>query len=601
MAAGFIAGSRRALSRRIRIMPNAWLITQDRYIDRRIFFFAAALQELGYEARVFAGFTPEDMYTKDPAGVLRPEITTAVESACGASDMMLADVSDATLREVLSAFKDAQTRYRARNGRHAETTEELATCGWHSNGHCQVEMLASSDTGYVVGACRPHGEFTYIYQSAIDRVTMDSRRTDPALVALRSAILRETAPTGAARIAAGLACEAAANALGPAAIHVLRDGPRMLIRAGRADDRWIFEFDASDGIIVRRDFLPYTESGNDEVLGSYIDFSDFRRDVYPYSPILLRVKQELATGADRRPDLVYVADLPTLPIGILLKRSLGCKLIVDCHEWWREQAALWLPDNKPSIDASDRYERMLYPACDVRITVGGRLAERMSSYFGCPFEHIYSCLTDDSALPCGGKADAFWSRECGLPAGARVAVFQGSLTPLRNLDTVARATKYLDEGHYLVIVGDGNYRAEFERILHEEGNPDRCRFTGWVGQDRLMEFTVNGHVGLLPYVSVNHYYALSVPNKLLEYLSAKIPILTDESLLEVSRLVRDCGVGVCAACGDPRQLGEAINRVLGDEAFRARIRVAYENLGDRYSPAGQKRVFAGLIQRMMGS
>src|SRR5262249_33528885 len=134
-----------------------------------------------------------------------------------------------------------------------------------------------------------------------------------------------------------------------------------------------YQFDRQEFAV--REFKPLTWEGRreDTLLGRTFDFSPFRQYVYDYGQIFQLVKEEVEV-AGAPPDLVYVADLPTLPIGYMLKETVNCTLVVDCHEWWKEQAALFAGRNTNLIKSSDDYERFLYPMCDHRITVGRGLA-----------------------------------------------------------------------------------------------------------------------------------------------------------------------------------------------------------------------------------
>ena len=65
--------------------------------------------------------------------------------------------------------------------------------------------------------------------------------------------------------------------------------------------------------------------------------SSFRKILFEYSPILEQVRR----AAGGRRTWYTWRDLPTLPIGVMLKEVLGCTLMVDCHEWWYKQTRLW--------------------------------------------------------------------------------------------------------------------------------------------------------------------------------------------------------------------------------------------------------------------
>ena len=101
------------------------------------------------------------------------------------------------------------------------------------------------------------------------------------------------------------------------------------------------------------------------------------------------------------------------------------------------------------IALSEKSEAELYPKCDVCITVGRYLAQDMSQCYGKHFDVIYSCMSANLSLDSVEPTPGFWLAY-GIPLEARVAIFQGSMTALRNLDNLARATRWLADDCYPV-------------------------------------------------------------------------------------------------------------------------------------------------------
>ena len=85
--------------------------------------------------------------------------------------------------------------------------------------------------------------------------------------------------------------------------------------------------------------------------------------------------------------------------------------------------------------------------------------------------------------------------------------------------------------------------------------PERVVMVGWVNQSELLRFTVNADLGVLPYSAVDEYYSYAVPNKLMEYFEATLPMLYDVSMKEVSMVAGEHGVGVEKTSPTPSSLG----------------------------------------------
>lgn len=318
--------------------------------------------------------------------------------------------------------------------------------------------------------------------------------------------------------------------------------------------------------------------------------------VYDPRPILRRAERALAAGETAPPRFVLACDLPVLPAAMRLAARHGAPLAVDCHEWWAEQARLFQPGRPDAALVADRFERALYPRCALRITVGETLAEAMGRHFGVPFRTL---LSASPPPPPGARALRPLHRRLELPAATRIALFQGSLTPLRNLDALVLAARELAPHQVIAVVGDGTERPRLERLAREAGCADRLRFAGWIAQQDLMAHAAGADLALLPYAAVNRYYAMSCPNKLFEYLSARLPILFDPGMLEIRRIVSAAAVGVAAPAADPAALGRTIAATLGDEPRLAAIERAYDRAGDRFLASAQKDRIKALFAELL--
>lgn len=336
--------------------------------------------------------------------------------------------------------------------------------------------------------------------------------------------------------------------------------------------------------LVRRRTLPRRYHYQDDIFfGRSFDYSKFKTDVYNYAWELDLVSLYISQPNHHVPDVVFISDLPVLPIGIMIKETYGCKLVVDCHEWWSEQERIWNPEPASRLDAIDRWEKKLYAQCDGTITVGSSLAKTMSEHFGKQFHYVPTCVFDLPHLP--KHNPHFWQERVGIPDGSSVALFQGGLSSNRNLDNLMRATRYLAEDQYLVICGDGGFRGEMESVLKKEGNPDRVRLLGWQPQLELWQYTMHADVGIIPYTHELRYYQLSAPNKLSEYHVCELPMLVDNCMIELSRIVNEDKIGRAANLSDPVAMGQAISSMLKDKEALAGYHAAYSKSSKRFTRA----------------
>lgn len=559
----------------MRSHPIAWLITHDAYIDRRILFFADVLLENGYAVKLFPSAYTDLAGDGDPDYVVRP-LDWSVVKLYGLPLEALMENERALLETVIKG----QETYHADNDRYAPSIQHLhgikKTVGY-------TLSTAGERSGYLASITR--GQRCLVYDSRTRCVTVIADREVARLAreyerAIVDADLETVEDRGF-------------STYGDIAVAYTR-GPRgeALAAHCKASDNGVWLFNNMPPELYRGTPIPCGGLREDELAGRSFDYMEFRKIIYDFSPILEQVRRSLA---EEQPDLVYVADLPTLPIGVMLKKTLGCQLMVDCHEWWYKQVRLWESGMAAKISLCEKSEAELYPQCDLCVTVGQYLARDMEEAYQKRFDVIYSCMSFGLSLSRPCAEEGFW-RERGVPEGCRVAIFQGGMTELRNLDNLARATRYLEEDCYLAVVGGGPYEDTFLRILEAEGNPDRVVMVGWVNQSDLLRFTVNADLGVLPYSAVDEYFSYSVPNKLMEYYEAALPMLYDVTMKEIAMVAGEDDVGVGADLSDSETFGRTMNELLHDPERLALMKFNYSGCKEKFNYDSQKQALEKILE-----
>ncbi len=541
------------------------MFTHDNYIDRRIFFFSDVLLEHGCEVKLFADEYFETLCKDDPSYVIRPEICRIVREY----DVPLSKIN-AEEKNIVSSIKAYQNKYYNRNKMWADKVPIEVT-----NFRISVHR-----NDYSVIIRRPDGTLAY------------NKRTDSWIIQYDSAYQTDI-----------IDCESAVRLyLEEQNIKEItrkynlsieetdgKDG--KLIWLHPKDSRVLYVYDVEN--MVLSEYSPMTVSVSEESVLSNEEYEDFCREIYDYSRILSRINLELKK---EKPDIVYVADLTTLPIAIMLKEKFNCKIIMDCHEWWYKQTVLWEPYRTIKQQLSDLYEKRLYPKCDLCITVGKYLAGKMQESIGCNFEVIYSCMSNSLESVCNDE-DISLIKRYKLRNDAKIAIFQGGMSTHRNLDNLARATKYLDEDAYLLLLTTGDYQDTFKRILNREGSPERVIWGGWITQKDLLKYTRQADLGIIPYTAENDYAECFVPNKLMEYVTTGLPILFDSSMQELKLVAGENQVGYGADLGDPVIFGREMNRLLHDRDVLNKYKSNFAKCSDKYKFSGQKLLFESMLEK----
>ena len=119
---------------------------------------------------------------------------------------------------------------------------------------------------------------------------------------------------------------------------------------------------------------------------------------------------------------------------------------------------------------------------------------------------------------------------------------------------------------------------------------------GWVNQSDLLKYTVNADLGVLPYSAMDEYFSYSVPNKLMEYFEASLPMLYDISMKEISMVAGEHGVGVAEDLSDPEKFGITLNALLHDSQRIATLKANYTGCKNKFSFESQRAAFVKILE-----
>ncbi|MCB0753787.1 MAG: glycosyltransferase, partial [Ignavibacteriae bacterium] len=146
-----------------------------------------------------------------------------------------------------------------------------------------------------------------------------------------------------------------------------------------------------------------------------------------------------------------------------------------------------------------------------------------------------------------------------IPNDQKILLYQGVILEGRGIKKVIDVLDKINNAHF-VIIGEGEFRKQFESEI--TGNPieSRVHFIGQVNHKDLLDYTASADLGLalIENISLSYYYAL--PNKIFEYIMAEVPILCSD-LPQMKKIVDDYSVGKYVNL-DVDNLANIINEML---------------------------------------
>ena len=240
-------------------------------------------------------------------------------------------------------------------------------------------------------------------------------------------------------------------------------------------------------------------------------------------------------------DLIQCHDLPTLEAAIILAKEKNVKLIYDSHELYPEQHAF----SKHKKMVYRQFEARLIQKCDLVFTVNQSIAEKMAEYYAIKTPVILiNALDAPKAFDANANYDLL-RQHLNIHASKKVLLFQGRFSIYRQLETLIESMSHVTNHEVvLVMMGSGDIKdilqnkAKVLGLLNE-----KIYFHEPVPQDELIYYSASADMGIIPYphIDLNSYYC--TPNKLFEFIQARLPMIANDSP-ELCRFIEEQGFGM---------------------------------------------------------
>ncbi|GGK70581.1 glycosyl transferase [Ornithinimicrobium pekingense] len=258
------------------------------------------------------------------------------------------------------------------------------------------------------------------------------------------------------------------------------------------------------------------------------------------------VRRHVAPGTA---DVVVANDTDTLPLALALRPSAGVH--ADLHEYWprwREEHPQWLARIGPYQEWLCRRH---LPRCGAVTTVSDRIAEEYSALVGVDVGVVTNASPYQDLLPqpVSSPLRLVHSGACLRSRGIHVMV-EGVLQALQD---GADCTFDL----YLT-PNDPDYLAELRAAA--QASDGRVRVHDPVPYTELFATLHRHDVGVFVLPPVNFNYANALPNKIFDYVQARLAVLVGPSP-DMATVVHRHGLGPVAGSFDAHALATAVSRL----------------------------------------
>lgn len=248
-------------------------------------------------------------------------------------------------------------------------------------------------------------------------------------------------------------------------------------------------------------------------------------------------------------DIILSNDLDTLLAGKLVAKIRNIKLVYDSHELFPEVPELV---NRPIIKSIWTFlEKRLIRKIDLRITVSPSIASYYKDLYGVSFAVIRNA----------GKFRALNEIKTATSEENKYTIiYQGALNIGRGIELAILSMNYLEDVQ-LIIAGTGDIEDELKEMASELTSQSRIIFTGRLSFDEMWEYTRMADLGLSLEEDLGLNYRFALPNKLFDYIQARIPVIVSD-LPEMKSVTQHYRIGEILEHRAPDKLAALIKIML---------------------------------------
>lgn len=261
---------------------------------------------------------------------------------------------------------------------------------------------------------------------------------------------------------------------------------------------------------------------------------------------------------DLKPDVIHAHDFATLPVAAKVARETGAVCVYDSHELEMHRN---IKRSKLDSMLCGRLERRYIRAVDGVITVCDSIADHLADHYGIARPTVVMNAPSYAEID-GSERDV--RSDLGLAVDTPLAIYVGSITIGRGIETIVRSLRDLPKFH-LVLLGPAN-KTTLEAALaiaQRDGTADRLHVLPPVAPNAVVSYIRSADVSLVLIQNVCLSYYFCLPNKLVESTIAGLPVVASD-FPEMKRFVEMTRTGVVTnerdATAIARSIQEAYDR-----------------------------------------
>jgi glycosyltransferase involved in cell wall biosynthesis len=252
-------------------------------------------------------------------------------------------------------------------------------------------------------------------------------------------------------------------------------------------------------------------------------------------------------------DLIWACDMDTLLPAFKISKIKNTELVYDAHEYFSECPELI---DKPKIKKFwQKLEDKYIPKIKKIVTVSDGIKNIFEKKYVVKVNVIYNYpfFIEKSKIEALKKASNT----------SKTIIYQGAVNIGRGLENLVKSMHKIDA--QLLIIGDGDIFESINMLIKKEGLEHKIKMKGKIPFEELLKYTVNADVGVSLEEPIGLNYKLAMPNKLFDYIQARIPVLVS-NLPEMKKVVEKYKVGKIIENHQPETIAAKLNELLMNSA-----------------------------------
>lgn len=279
-----------------------------------------------------------------------------------------------------------------------------------------------------------------------------------------------------------------------------------------------------------------------------------------------RAAEALAEHHRRAPfDAVYERYSLWSLAGVRFARDYGVPLVLEVNAPLVEEAQAYR--HLHLVGAAAGIERAVLAGADQIVVPAAELRSWIAREVGRESGvHVFPNAVDGRLFQ---DPQPLPSEHTGIPAGAFVVAFVGSLKPWHGVESLLTAFETLAERvpeSHLLVLGDGPLREVVDAAARRL--PGRITAPGAVGHEDVPAWLAAADVGVAPYPQLDSFYFS--PLKLVEYQAAGLAVVAS-AIGQIARHLDHGRTGLLTPPGDSVALARALIKLARDPAATRRM------------------------------